>query len=98
MEDFEQKTAEYNAGLWAQGSMDGLAGLLHEMQDGYSTAHSGAQVWHGFDQESWFSLLWHGIQDSAVWKPGGWQMIVTQGRQLIVDYNNSCNGCIHPNH
>ena len=89
-------TGEYNAKLWEMGSIDGLAGLLHEQQDGMAGGHVGGQTWYGtFDETLFHPLtgLFHLIQDQGTFN---WKADVSGSAQLITNYNKSCGGCVHP--
>jgi hypothetical protein len=94
MEDFESVSAAYKAELWADKTVVGIAGLLHEMQDSYSPAHAGAQVWHGEAHESGPDLAAHVWKDFGVRDATTYNTMIQRGSELINSYDRSCGGCI----
>jgi RHS repeat-associated protein len=88
----------YKSRLWDLGSIDGLAGLLHEMQDSYSPAHEGMQEWRGMSGETSYNLLIHGAEDTFGMNARLFNNMVNQGTRLITDYDQHCDGCIKNAH
>lgn len=92
MPQYWENSRIYESQCWKKRSMDGLAGLLHRMQDGCSKSHVGPDgpiPWHGFWGENPFTLLWHGLEDMAP-SPDTERYIVGKAALLIKDYNNLC--------
>lgn len=97
IEHYQATAAAYRASLWAKKTMDGVAGLLHLMQDRRSPAHVGPQgpiEWHGTSNESLSALMWHAWNDrppSAAIR----QDMVEKGAALIKAYMETCGGTIN---
>jgi RHS repeat-associated protein len=47
-------------------TLEDLAKALHAIQDSYSPGHRGFKKWHGLEETSTLSLVWHGILDSPL--------------------------------
>jgi len=89
----QSRIQEYQDSLWEQKSLQGLAGLLHLLQDSYAPGHIGRQEWDGSyanDIPGTLKHLWGDGMPPQVTR----DMIVDDSRQLIMGYDQYCGGCI----
>jgi len=74
-------------------TLDGLANALHDIQDGYSPTHRGAQVWHGLPGtpggESYLTMAWHTSRELVPGSPSP----ARATKATIQDWCQRCRRC-----
>lgn len=84
------KRTDYLNAQWEKRSIDGFVRLAHAIQDFEAPLHGG-RPYGGFTTAT--EAMIHGMSDLRP-PPDVWDRLVARTRQLYVDYNRQCNGCI----